>query len=255
MQEKHKNIFLIPVSIAIAGLLIAGAVVLSNRQETTPEPKAGITGETQIDGNTAPSNKQEVEKQKISIDNIMPITQNDNILGRHDAEVIIVTYSDFRCPFCQQFHDTTKKIMDEFGKSGQVALVYRHFPIMQNSQMMAIASECAAEIGGNKSFWEFVNVSFEYLTTRKAIDTTALTQLVEKIGLDKTGFSACMVSGKHDAKVQKDKENGFATGAEGAPWSILVARNGQKLSLNGAQPYEKVKELIELALKNKPIQN
>ena len=51
------------------------------------------------------------------------------------------------------------QIMDEYGASGQVAWVYRHFPIEQlhpNAAGIALASECVADLGGNDAFWSFL---------------------------------------------------------------------------------------------------
>lgn len=88
----------------------------------------------------------------------LKVEQDDHIFGNQDAQIILFEYSDFECPFCTRFHPTAFQIIDEY--NGQVAWVYRHFPLRElhpSAQMLAEASECAFEQGGNDAFWNFTN--------------------------------------------------------------------------------------------------
>jgi predicted DsbA family dithiol-disulfide isomerase len=77
---------------------------------------------------------------------------------------------------------------------------------------------------------------------------TVLPQIAREIGLNESAFNTCLASGKYDEHVQDDYDNAIATGGSGTPWSIVVTANGKKYPLSGSQPYESVKQLIELAL-------
>ena len=63
--------------------------------------------------------------------------------------------------------------------------------------------------------------------------------------------SAPLKSGKFDAHIEDNVQNAQATGGNGTPWSIVVAKSGKKYPLSSAQPYEAVKQLIESALREK----
>lgn len=94
---------------------------------------------------------------------LRPLDATDHLIGSLDAPVVILEYSDLECPYCKRFHDTMNQIMAEYGKSGQVAWAYRHFPILSNhpdAAKVAEASECAAELGGNEAFWKFLDKVF-----------------------------------------------------------------------------------------------
>ncbi|MEX2514804.1 MAG: thioredoxin domain-containing protein [Candidatus Paceibacterota bacterium] len=94
---------------------------------------------------------------------INPVDEDDHIRGSLDAEIIVVEYSDFLCPFCGQFHLTMKSIIESYDEN-QVAWVYRQFPIPQlhpQAPRYAQASECIADIEGNEAFWDYADAVFE----------------------------------------------------------------------------------------------
>lgn len=183
-----------------------------------------------------------------------PVSEGrDHIRGNPAAPVTLVEYSDFECPFCKSFHPTVKKVVDESG--GRVKWVYRHFPldeIHSKARKEAAASECAAELGGNDAFWKFADRFYELTPSNNRTDIdTVLPQVAREVGLDKARFASCLASGRHDRRVEEDLQNAGATGGRGTPWSIIVSKSGKTYPLSGAQPYASVKQLIELATREK----
>ena len=233
----------IPIAIVIAGALIAGAVYLGTSNDV---PTTAVNNQQ----------PQKVAQQTGSIDQMAKIAGSDHVRGNPDAPVKIVEYSDFECPFCKRFHDTMKQVLDEYGKDGQVAWVYRHFPLDQlhpvKARKEAVATECAAELGGNDAFWKYADRFFELTPSNNQTNIDiVLPQIAKEIGLDEAKFSSCLSSKKYDAHIESDIQNAVATGGNGTPWSIVVAPNGKKYPLSGAQPYASVKQLIDLALQEK----
>lgn len=250
----------VPLSIVIAGGMIAVAVFISNSQRA---PVAADPG--------TPTVAQEVRG----------IQDDDHLLGSKDAKIVIVEYSDTECPFCKQFHDTLQRIIREYGPSGDVAWVYRHFPLEQlhpKATKEAEALECAAEMGGNEKFWEFTNMVYATTkannsldigvyntpeevplkpdgtpyytqsTPKSATDAGQLTGFAQAVGLDTKAFEECLASGRHAARVMEDLEEVSAAGGRGTPHSILITPDGQ-FPIEGAQPYANVKALIDSHLK------
>lgn len=236
-----------PIAVIIAGVLIAGAVIYSG----------GKTQNGNTSGNTANVPKEPIaEEKKGDLEQMAPVSQKDHIRGNPDAPVKIVEYSDFECPFCKRFQETMKQVMDKYGKDGKVAWVYRHLPLDQlhpvKARKEAVASECAAEIGGNDAFWKYADRFFELTPSNNQTNIdTVLPQIAKEIGLDKEKFASCLASTKYDAHIEEDAQNATATGGNGTPWSIVVAKNGKKYPVSGAQPYDSLRQLIELALQEK----
>lgn len=80
-----------------------------------------------------------------------PINNNSSIIGNRDAQVIIVEFSDFQCPFCRAFYtETLPQIESEYIDSGDVVLVYKEFPLTSihpGAVHYGLAAQCAQEQG------------------------------------------------------------------------------------------------------------
>ena len=99
---------------------------------------------------------------------------------------------------------------------------------------------------------KYVDRWFELTPSNNQTDIeTVLPQIANEIGLDESTFASCLGSKKFDAHIEDNVQNATATGGNGTPWSIVVTKSGKKYPLSGAQPYEVVKQLIELALQEK----
>lgn len=231
--------YMTPLAIVIAGALIAGAVYMDTSKGSS------------VAGNNQP---QQVEQQIGDLEQMRPVGKDDHIRGNPNAPVKIVEYSDPECPFCKRFHETMKQVMDEYGKNGKVAWVYRNFPLDQlhpKARNEATAVECAGELGGNDKYWGYLDRLFEVTPSNNNLDPAELPKIATYAGLDIQKFNTCLSSGKYAKHIEDDVQNAQATGGNGTPWSIVVAKNGKKYPLSGAQPYPAVKQLIELALQEK----
>ncbi len=222
----------VPIAIVIAGILIAGSLYYSNIK--TP---AKVT-------NTLPTTNTNVEMK--------PVSSEDHILGNPNADIIIVEYSDTECPFCKVFHATMRRVMTEYGKDGKVAWVYRHFPIdslHSKARKEAEALECANELGGPTKFWEYINMLFEKTNSNNSLDPAELPKIAKDVGLDVKSFNTCLSSGKYATLVEANYQDAIKAGGRGTPNSILVSKDGTKTPVQGAQPYESLKAIIDALLK------
>lgn len=183
----------------------------------------------------------------------LTISADDHILGNPDAPVILVEFSDLECPFCKTFHNTMKQVMKEYGDKGQVAWVYKHFPIDSihpKARAEAQAAECAGGLGGAVKFWEFIDKVFEITPSNNGLDLNLLPKIATDIGLDASAFEKCL-AGEKSPSIQEGMDLGVSLGAQGTPFTVILTKNGTfPTPINGAQPFEAVKALIDQALAN-----
>ncbi|MEK7067333.1 MAG: DsbA family protein [Patescibacteria group bacterium] len=244
--SQTENPYSVPLAIVIAGAIIAGAIFYSSgRSSSAP------VGDNKKDA----IEKNQPQGGSGSLDAMKPVSAIDHILGNPDAPIKIVEFSDTECPFCKRFHPTMQTAIEEYGKNGEVAWVYRHFPIDSlhpiKARKEAEATECANELGGNAKFWAYLDRLFEITPSNNQLDLGQLPEIAVYVGLDRARFLQCLDSGKYAEHVADDLADGGNTGINGTPFSIVIAQNGKKFPLNGAQPYSAVKALIELARKEK----
>jgi len=200
--------------------------------------------------------QQQEDQMRQAAGSVKPVTSKDHILGDPDAPVKLIEFSDFECPFCKSFHQSLARVMDEYGKDGRVAWVYRHFPIDElhsKARKEAQAAECANELGGNRAFWAYADKIFAATPSNNRLDLSLLPKFAEEIGLDRSNFETCLSGdargGKYAAHIEADVQDASAAGGTGTPYTVVMTRDGRTFPINGAQPYSVVKSVIDLALK------
>ena len=181
---------------------------------------------------------------------VVAVTAADHIRGNMSAPVTIIEYTDLECPFCKQFHGTMQTIKNTYGD--QVAWVIRNFPLEQlhpNAPRLAEAAECVAELGGNNTYWAFLDELFKRAPLNTPFDMTKLNDAVGAVGVNITAFTSCLESGRHKAKIQQEIQDAIASGGTGTPHNILVVRGEDPVLIPGSQPLDVVKAAIDKALK------
>ena len=182
---------------------------------------------------------------------LTPVSASDHLKGSLSAPVKIIVYSDLECPYCKFFHFELMKAYQEFGPSGQVAIIYRHFPIdslHSKARKEAEASECVAEIGGNDKFWIFLDKLFTETPSNNGLDLKRLPALAEASGINVNAFQNCLDSNKYADKVGAGVLEAEKLGAQGTPFPIIVTSAG-KTPLGGFVKYEEFRSLITAGLK------
>ena len=177
-------------------------------------------------------------------------TDNDPVIGKLNAPVTIIEFSDFQCPFCAKFHlETLPLIMNEYINEGQVKLVFRDFPIQSihpNALPASLAAECANEQG---KFKEMHDVLFENQKewNKQSIDNVIITfnQYASGMGLDGNTFDSCLKNGKYVEEIQKDLNDGRTYGISGTPGFFVGNDQIGFIELKGAQPFENFKKVID----------
>ena len=202
--------------------------------------------------------ERQAEDQRLSdaAKGVKPVNGEDHIRGNAKAPVKVVEFSDFECPFCKSFHASMRQVMNDYEKDGKVAWIYRHFPLDQihsKARKEAQAAECAAELGGNTAFWAYADRLFEIAPSNNRLDLAQLPKVAQETGLDQAKFETCLEGdqrgGKFATHIEANLQDAMASGGTGTPYSLVINSKGHIFPINGAQPYEAVKAIIDAALK------
>jgi protein-disulfide isomerase len=183
------------------------------------------------------------EIQSISLDGAIA-------MGKQDAPVTMIEFSDFQCPFCKRhFDDTFHQIEQEYVTTGKVRYVYKHYPLdfHENAKPAALASECANEQG---KFWEYHDVLFEKQTEWETQDAnaTSFKRYATDLGLNADSFNSCLDSKKYEQKVEKELQEGSTYGVSGTPAFYIGNEKQGYTQIEGAQPFSTIKRTIDEVL-------
>lgn len=169
-----------------------------------------------------------------------PSVDDDPMKGDKDAEVTIIEFSEYECPFCGKYvQETFSRIKEEYIDTGKVRYVFRDFPLgfHEHAHKAAEAAECAHD---QDRYWEYHDLLFE---NQGALDLESLKQYAEELELDTEEFNECLDSGRHAEEVAADIKDATEFGVAGTP-SFFV----NSYSVSGAMPFEAFKQLIEAEL-------
>ena len=167
-------------------------------------------------------------------------------LGRDDAPVTVVEFSDYQCPFCRKFHsDTFAELKKNYIDTGKVRYISRDLPLdfHPNAPGAAVAARCAGE---QHKFWEMRDMM---VVNAADLTTPSLMKYGQQINLDMTACGACLNDKKYTAAIQKDVADANTLGISGTP-SFVVGKTA-KDEINGARivgavPYS----VFDTAIKN-----
>src|SRR5712691_3593908 len=174
-------------------------------------------------------------------------------LGRADAPVTLVEFSDYQCPFCLRFFATTLSALKKhYVDTGKVRYVFRDFPLDQMHPQARKAAEAAHCAGEQGKYWEMHEVLFQ---NQRALEPPKLSEHARALGLDGARFDQCLTSSTHAARVSQGLTDGQAAGVQGTPGFVVAkTRAGDTVEgalVVGAQPVEVFRKLIDQLLAEK----
>lgn len=222
-------------AILALGVLVVGAVIW-----------VGATAQAPADPNAGPGAGQAPQQQQPGMPDLARRDASDvTAIGAIDAPVVIVEYSDFRCPFCGVFsRDTMPRILDTYIDSGQVRIERRDVPIFGEQSMDgALAARAAGEQG---LFWEYTAAVYQAAPDRghHELPREKLLDFAVQVGVpDLAKFASDMDRPDLAAAINADMEEARSIGATSTP-SFLVG----DIPISGAQPYAVFEDAIDKQL-------
>ncbi|MHB8362709.1 MAG: DsbA family protein [Patescibacteria group bacterium] len=238
LTPKHTNPMVLPISIVIAGVIIAAAIILSSNSSNISK-----TNNTNISTNTThtatpPKNNKDVT---VSL-GTYPVEGN-----LKTAKIGIVEYGDFQCPFCKQFaNNAGKSIYTNFVKTGQAVFAFRDYPLVNIhplSSEMAIEGRCFAAQG---KFWQYYNKM--YTTTQDSNTPSIVSGYARAMGLNMNKYAACVTNKTYQTEIQKDIASGNRINIQGTPTIVIgTLKNGkvQGQLILGAYSYSYFANIIK----------
>ncbi|HET9217590.1 MAG TPA: thioredoxin domain-containing protein, partial [Terriglobia bacterium] len=167
--------------------------------------------------------------------------------GSPSAQLVLVEFSDFECPFCRR-HATTvlEQLQSRFVKTGKLRYAFANNPLPQhaNAKLLAIASVCAAK---QDHFWEMHGVIF----TKQPKTRRSITGHLQELDVNPQRFEECLDSSEPLQQVERDTKTAtelgpsFALGRVDPRGTVSVER-----LIVGSQSIEVFEKAINDVLSN-----
>jgi protein-disulfide isomerase len=168
------------------------------------------------------------------------------LLGKSDAPLTLVMFTDYQCTFCSRFENQTlPEIKKQYIDTGKLRFVVRDLPLPfhPNAPKAAEATYCADEQG---KYWELRE---KLVSNSDKLDIKLLPDYAKMVGLDVEKFSACLESGRYGDKVKASVDLAGKAGISGTPSFVIGRSKGDMMdgvTMVGAQPFaafdQKLKE-------------
>ncbi|HEU0016629.1 MAG TPA: DsbA family protein [Longimicrobium sp.] len=155
------------------------------------------------------------------------IAAEGTAIGRPEAPIKIVEFSDFQCPFCAVVRTKLDSLVAR--APDRVQIVYRHLPLTSihpHATKAAVASECAAQQGRFKPYHDAL------FAGQKAIGTRTWGDYAREAGVpDLARFGRCVDGDETAARVARDAAVAERLELKGTPvflfdGQLVVGRSG-----------------------------
>jgi protein-disulfide isomerase len=161
----------------------------------------------------------------------------DHVLGRPDAPVTLVEYTDFECPSCQAAAAVVARLRRDLGDDLCFAL--RHFPIADAHLNALEAAEAVEAAGAQGRLWDMHDAIYR---SRRPPDADGLRRIARKLRLDMDRFERELAGHVHAERVRRDFESGLLSGVNGTPTFYV---NGARY--DGDTEYDELRAAIDRA--------
>lgn len=234
---KESSTYAMPMALIVAAIIIGAAILF--RPAATPPAATAPTGGAQ----PAPAADNIVNIKDVSV-------AGDPFEGDENAPVTIAYWSDYQCPFCQQFDQRTLgSLKTEYLDTHKVKIVFKDFQFLGPDSTTAALAGRAVWDAYPALYYEWRKVIYDNQGSENGgwANRTNILALTSKVpGIDSTKISALMDQKKsvYQAEIDKNKSEGGSFGISGTPGFIIGT---QKLS--GAIALDKLKPIINSKLK------
>jgi protein-disulfide isomerase len=148
-----------------------------------------------------------------------PLSGEDHVDGPERAQLELVMFGDFQCPYCTAAYPIIRRIRDQM--AGRLLFAFRHFPLRETHPDAERAAEAAEAAAAEGAFWQMHNRMYE---SGGALSREDLIGYASKLGLDSERVGAELDSEVHRPRVQRDVDSGIASGVTGTPGFLVGGR-------------------------------
>jgi len=150
-----------------------------------------------------------------------PLEETDHVRGERGAELELVMFGDFQCPYCLAAQAVLRRVRDRLGD--RLVFGFRHLPIPERHPLAPLAAQASEAAAAQGRFWEYHDELFQQ---QPRLSRETMLKVARDLGLDAERMAAEIDADAYAQRVDRDLASAEASGATGTP-SFFV--NGERL--------------------------
>lgn len=188
------------------------------------------------------SKREEEEKKQLeeSYNNPLKaeIRSDELIRGNKDAQLTLIEYSDFECPFCRRGYNTVLNLLKKY--EGKIKFVYKHLPLSFHQNAMPASQYYEAiRMQNEEKAMKFHDEVYENQSKLKQGEKF-LKSIAKSLGVDMAKLAKDVKSEEVQKRIDADMEEASKFGFQGTPGFLL---NG--IPVKGAYPDSHFDGIVE----------
>lgn len=245
----------------LTGMLVSGSgEVTTVQQPSNLEDSPSAAGETAEDSGIEEISGMPydvefgVGTQNVEWDGETVELEDRPYIGSEDADIVMVSFEDYFCPFCTGFHNeefaAANNMNSPFGEivenhieTGEAQYYFKNLPVVGGDRPAEV-SECIVEHGSSEAFWNFNHEHFQNFEELSEMPDDRYDEVMmawaEQLDVDVEGFESCIDNSETRSVVQDHAVTAESLGASATPTNFI---NGEMVE--GAQPYSAFQTVIE----------
>jgi protein-disulfide isomerase len=149
-----------------------------------------------------------------------PLEEIDHVRGEAGAELELVMFGDFQCPFCLGAQSVLRRLRERLGE--RLLFGFRHLPIPERHPLAPMAAEASEAAAAQGRFWDYHDALY---AAQPKLSRETMLAVGRDLGLDSERIAAELDSGAHRDRVARDIASAEASGATGTPTFFI---NGER---------------------------
>ena len=217
-------------------LLLLAALAACRPAESAPPSSAS--------GTEAASQQRVSSADSAASEALLIRADKARIQGDSTSPIWIVEVSDFQCPYCKMWHDSTyAAIKRDYIDKGEVRLAYVNYPLQSHANAVP-AAEAAMCAAAQDKFWAMHDALFnnQDAWASQTDPTASFESLAQKAGVRLPEWRACIKGGVMQRLINGDRQRGTSAGVNSTPYFFV----GDEV-IRGAAPLDAFRAAIKNA--------
>jgi len=144
---------------------------------------------------------------------LSPALENlDHVRGERGAELELVMFGDFQCPFCLGAQSIVRRVRERLGE--RLAFAFRHLPIPEKHPLAPMAAQASEAAAAQGAFWEYHDALF---AAQPRLSRKTMLDVAAELGLDAGRLGEEIDAEAHASRIERDLASARESGATGTP--------------------------------------